>query len=191
LSQLRFPNVHVSGTEGPVRRSHGGQEARKLGVELYFDDLEVGRQWTSDGCTVSTSDIRNFADLSGDHNPIHTDPEFARSTPFRGCIAHGHLGLSIASGLMVGAPPTRALAFLEIRGWYFRAPVYPGDVLRVQSRVLAKEGRSRGRRGVVTWEVRVMNQAGRVVQEGVTLTLVEGRGEAVTSAPSAMAASGR
>lgn len=141
----------------------------------YFEQVEVGQQWVSPERIVSQADVLTFADLTGDRNPIHTDPEFALTTPFRRCIAHGLLGLSLASGLSVQAPPMRTLAFLGILEWHFRAPIFPGDVLRVRSRVLEKEGRSRGRRGVITWEIHVLNQDGRVVQEGVTRTLVESR----------------
>ena len=142
---------------------------------FYFDEVELDQQWLSAERVVSEADILTFADLTGDNNPVHTDSEFARTTPFRRCIAHGLLGLSLASGLNVQAPYMRTLAFLGMREWHFRAPVFPGDVLRVRSRVLEKEGQSRNRRGIITWEIQVLNQDGRVVQEGVTRTLVEGR----------------
>ena len=81
----------------------------------------------------------------------------------------------MGSGLGVPAPPMRTLAVMEIREWHFREPVFIGDTIRVRSTVLAKEVRGRGRRGVVTWGRQVVNQEGKAVQEGVTLTLVEGR----------------
>ena len=55
---------------------------------LFFDDLELGREWESLGRTITQSDIVNFAGVSGDFNPIHMDHEFAASTPFRQPIAH-------------------------------------------------------------------------------------------------------
>ena len=142
---------------------------------LYFDDVEVGQQWESPGRTITEADIVNFAGLSGDFNPIHIDHEFARATPFRRPIAHGLLTLAIASGLGVHNPPMRTIAFMSIREWHFREPVYIGDTICVHTRILEKEERSRGRRGVITWERKIVNQEGKVVQEGVTLTMVEGR----------------
>jgi len=149
---------------------------------LYLDDVEVGQEWESPGRTITETDIVNFAGLSGDFNPIHIDHEFARSTPFRRPIAHGLLVLSMCSGLGLYSPPMRTLAFLSIREWYLRGPVYIGDTLRIQSKVLNKEVRGRGRRGEVTWQRRIVNQERKVVQEGVTITLVEGRGPAKTDA---------
>lgn len=142
---------------------------------LYFDDLEIGQEWESAGRTITQADIVFFAGLSGDFNPIHVDHEFAASTPFGQVIAHGMLVLSITSGLTVQTPPMRTLAFLAVREWHFKEPVFIGDTIKVRSKVLDKELRGRGRRGVVTWRRQVLNQKGGVVQEGITQTLVEGR----------------
>jgi acyl dehydratase len=145
---------------------------------LYFDDVAVGQEWESQGRTVTEADIVNFAGLSGDFNPIHVDHEFAKTTAFRQPIAHGLLVWAISSGLGVHCPPMRTLAFLSIRDWQFRGPIFRGDTVRLRSKVIEKEVRARGRRGVITWERQIVNQEGKVVQEGVTLTLVEGRGTA-------------
>lgn len=142
---------------------------------LFFDDVAVGQHWVSLGRTVTEADIVNFAGLSGDFNPIHIDHEFARTTPYRRPIAHGLLVFAIGSGLGVNAPPMRTIAVLSIGDWHFRGPVFTGDTVRVRSEVVAREPRSRGRRGVLTWQRQVINQENKVVQEGVTLTLVEGR----------------
>jgi 3-hydroxybutyryl-CoA dehydratase len=142
---------------------------------LYFDDVTVGQEWESLCRTITEADIVNFAGLSGDFNPIHMDHEFAKTTPFRRPIAHGLLIWSISSGLGLNCPPMRTLALLSIKEFLFLGPVFVGDTVRVRSKVLEKEVRSRGRRGVITWERRILNQQDKVVQEGITLTLVEGR----------------
>jgi acyl dehydratase len=149
---------------------------------LYFDDVEIGQEWESLGRTITETDIVNFAGLSGDFNPIHIDHQFAASTPFRRPIAHGLLVFSIASGLGLFSPPMRTLAFLEIQQWHFRGPVFAGDTLRVIGKVINKEARGRGRRGVITWQRQIINQERKVVQEGITLTLVEGRAAARSDA---------
>jgi acyl dehydratase len=70
----------------------------------------------------------------------------------------------------------RTLAVLSVREWQFKEPIFVGDTIRVRSSVLEKEPRARGRRGVITWRRQIVNQDGKVVQEGTTVTLVEGRG---------------
>jgi acyl dehydratase len=144
-------------------------------VHLYFDDVQVGQEWESLGRTVTEADIVNFAGLSGDFNPIHMDHVFARTTLFRRPIAHGILVLAIGSGLAITSPPMRTLAFLSMKEWNFREPVFVGDTVRMRTKVVEKEERARGRRGVITWHRHIVNQDGKVVQDGITVTLVEGR----------------
>ncbi len=144
-------------------------------LHLFFDDVEVGQEWVSHGRTVTEADIVNFAGVSGDFNPIHIDLEYSKATPFRRPVAHGLLIWAISSGLGAYAPPMRTLAFLGIRDWHFKGPVYIGDTIRLLSKVMTKEERGRGRRGVITWERKIVNQDDKIVHEGVTITLVEGR----------------
>lgn len=142
---------------------------------LYFDDVEVGQEWESLGRTVTEADIVNFAGLSGDFNPIHIDHEFARTTLFQRPLAHGLLVFAMGSGLGLYSPPMRTLALLGVREWHFRGPVYIGDTIKVRTKIVEKEVRSRGKRGAVTWQKQIFNQEGKIVQEGLTVTIVEGR----------------
>lgn len=145
-------------------------------AHLYFDDVHVGQEWESLGRTVTESDIVNFAGLSGDFNPIHMDHEFCKQTVFRKPIAHGLLILAMGSGLGMMFPPMRTLAFMAIKEWNFLEPVYIGDTIRIRAKVLEIEPRSRGRRGVITWQRTIVNQHSKPVEQGISMTLVEGRG---------------
>ena len=142
---------------------------------LAFDELSVGDEWESPRRTITEADVVNFAGLSGDFNALHTDHEEARRGPFRKPVAHGLLGLAVASGLASHAPKVDTLAFLAILEWKFLQPIAFGDTIRVITRVAATEPRARGRRGVVTWQRRVVNQDGATLQEGTTQTLVRSR----------------
>jgi acyl dehydratase len=119
--------------------------------------------------------VVNFAGVSGDFNPIHMDHEFAKTTPFRRPIAHGLLVFAMGSGLGVNCPPMRTIAFLQVREWNFREPLFIGDTIKLKSRVMEKNPRGRGRRGEIVWYRGVFNQEGKAVQEGVLVTLVEAR----------------
>jgi 3-hydroxybutyryl-CoA dehydratase len=163
-------------------RGSGGREVvlRREDSTLGFDELSVGDEWESPRRTVTEADVVNFAGVSGDFNPIHMDHETAATGPFRRPIAHGLLGLAIASGLGTSSPRVDTLAFLAITEWKFLQPIFFGDTLRVLTRVDALEPKSRGRRGIVTWRRRIVNQHGATVQEGTVQTLVRSRN---TSAP--------
>jgi len=89
----------------------------------YWEELEVGERFITRGRTVTEADIINFAGLSGDWNQLHTDAEFARGTVFGERIAHGMLGLVIASGLMQSLElyNDTLIAFLGLT-WRFTAP---------------------------------------------------------------------
>lgn len=142
---------------------------------LAFDDLAVGDEWESPGRTITEADVVAFAGLSGDFNPLHVDREAARRGPFGKPVAHGLLGLSIASGLASHAPRVETMAFLAILEWKFLHPITFGDTIRVVTRVVALEPKARGRRGIVTWHRRLVDRQGRTLQEGTTRTIVRGR----------------
>ena len=149
--------------------------SRREIATLSFDDLAVGDEWESPRRTITETDVVNFAGVSGDFNPIHIDHEQARQSPFRKPIAHGLLGLAVASGLSSHAPNVDTLAFLAILEWKFLKPIVFGDTVRVITRVQAVEARARGRRGIVTWHKRIVNQNDATLQEGLTQTLVRNR----------------
>ena len=142
-------------------------------ISLYFDELELNAEYQSRARTITESDIVTFAGFSGDFNPIHIDHEYAKSTPYRRPIAHGVGVFSIASGLGIHAPSTRTVALLRVADWAFTAPVFVGDTIHLLSRVHAKSLKGRGRRGEVTWFRQIINQDGKVVQEGYMVTLIE------------------
>jgi 3-hydroxybutyryl-CoA dehydratase len=103
--------------------------------------------------------LNAYAEASGDHNPIHIDEAFARTTPMGGTIAHGMLVLSFISEMMTGAFGQRWVAGgqLEVR---FRAPSRPGDTVTAQARAIeSKDGRAR-------WTVECVKQDGEVLIAG-------------------------
>lgn len=142
---------------------------------LYFEDLTVGRSFDSASRAVSDAMIRAFAELSGDRHPLHLDDDFARKTPFGERIAHGLLGLSVASGLLDDLAFIRmslvAFAGLE---WKFRGPVRIGDSVRFHLRVARARGAGRSQ-GLVVFESRLVNQREETVQEGTWSLIVRKR----------------
>ena len=141
---------------------------------LYFEEYEVGQSITSQGRTVTEADVVAFAALSGDWNPMHTDAEFASAHPFGQRVAHGLLGLSIASGLAVrlGFLEETALAVREIGEWKFSLPIYFGDTIRVQATVIETKPMPRLGGGLVSLKVQILNQDDKVVQRGTWGVLV-------------------
>jgi 3-hydroxybutyryl-CoA dehydratase len=78
--------------------------------------------------TVTDELVRSFADISGDHNPIHLDEEFAAKTRFGRRIAHGMLSGAFISALLGDQFPERRIVYLS-QTMRFVAPVYIGDTI--------------------------------------------------------------
>ena len=135
---------------------------------LHLEDFFVGQSWVTPARTITDADLVNFAGLSGDFNPLHTDEEFARQTQFGGRIFHGPGVFSVAIGLesRLGIKEGTAIAFLGM-SWNLRRPVRIGDTIRVEQRVAAvRPSASKPDRGVVTFDVLVKNQRDEVCHDG-------------------------
>jgi 3-hydroxybutyryl-CoA dehydratase len=145
---------------------------------LYFEEFEVGQSIISAGRTVTEADVVAFAGLSGDWTAVHTDAEYARQAPFGQRVAHGLLGLSIASGLAarLGFMEGTVLAFRELGEWKFSLPIYLGDTVRLRATVAELKAMGRLGGGLVTFKVELLNQNDGVVQRGTWSVLVKSRG---------------
>ena len=143
---------------------------------LYFEDFRVGQRLLTPARTVTEADIVAFAGLSGDYNPLHTNEEFARQTMFGGRIAHGLLGLSIASGLAsrLGFMEGTVLAFLGLE-WKFRHPIKAGDTVRVEATISGTKEMPRMNGGIVDVDVELLNQENAVTQKGSWRLLMRSR----------------
>jgi len=149
-------------------------EARARG--MYFEEFVLGQEILSPARTVTETDVVQFAGLSGDYNVLHTDAEFAKSTPYGQRIAHGLLGLSLASGLAAraGFIEGTAQAFMGLN-WKFRAPIFLGDTIRLLTKVSRLRPMPSMGGGVVVFELTVLNQRDETAQEGEWTLLVKSR----------------
>ena len=147
-------------------------------VGLYFEDIEPGVQLVTRGRTITESDIVQFAGLTGDYNPMHTDAEYMKSSAFGQRIAHGMLTLSYAVGqaYQLGFMERTVLAFrgLEMK---FSLPVFIGDTIHVELTVGEKKEARRMGGGWVTFEVKIVNQDGKTVQSGTWTVILASKPE--------------
>lgn len=139
----------------------------------YFEEFEVGDTVVSAGRTITEADVVNFAGVAGDFTQIHVNAEFARQGAFGQRVAHGLLGLAVASGLLaqLGFIEGTVLAFRELV-WKFSLPIFIGDTIHATAAVTKCKAMLRLGGGAVTFDVRIINQAGKVVQRGSWLVLV-------------------
>ena len=132
----------------------------------YYEDLNEGDNWVSPRRTITEADVVMFAAMTGDHNPIHTDEEFAKTTIYKGRLLHGPAGFAIATGLesRLGIKEGTAIAFLGMT-WEMRGPIRIGDTIFVKENVTSKRLTSKGQ-GIVNFNVQLCNQRDEVFQQG-------------------------
>ena len=135
---------------------------------LYFEEFTVGQKMVTEKRTITENDIMTFAALSGDDNRIHTDPEFSKTTQFGRQIAHGMLGLSIASGLawQTGILDGTVISFRDVFDWKFVKPVFIGDSIYVDLETKEAKALPRIGGGSVTISLEVKNQNDEVCHRG-------------------------
>lgn len=141
---------------------------------LAFEELGLGQKWTSPHRVIVASDLTDFSELTGDHDPLHVDSDFASNGPFGRPIVHGLLGLSILAGLSSNSPKVQTAALVDIRGWSFSRPIYVGDSVYAVTEVIDLKDRGR-RHGEVHWYRQLFNQNDEKVQDGILVTLVSRR----------------
>lgn len=129
------------------------QQARAL------PDYSAGDELPAISKVLTQEKINRYAEVSGDYNPLHIDPDFAATTQFGGTIAHGMLVLAYLSEMMTAAFGDRWLSSgrLKVR---FRGAARPGDTVTAAGRVIGiGDGRT-------SCELECRNQAGEVLISG-------------------------
>lgn len=129
-------------------------------MRLGWEDFPVGRTVETSGVTVTEAHLVQFAGLTGDYYPVHTDAEWAAQSPFGRRIAHGPLTFSLAVGLMYQSQAygDAIIAWLGADRMRAKAPVFIGDTLHVIAAVTGSRASSDPSRGVVDLEYTVCNQ---------------------------------
>lgn len=102
---------------------------------IYIDEIEVGMSRFAEKI-ITDRDIELFAEVSQDHNPVHLDDDYAKTTMFGGRIAHGMLTAGLISGVIAEQLPGYGTIYLG-QTLKFLAPVRPGATVRTQVTVTA------------------------------------------------------
>jgi 3-hydroxybutyryl-CoA dehydratase len=120
-----------------------------------WEDISVGEELPPVQKKITQEIINRYAVASEDPNPLHTDPEFASKTPFKGTIAHGTMCLAYVSQMMMQWFPHRWLTGGKM-DVSFIGPARPGDVLWVKGKV--KEKLEENKKKEVVFDISCENQ---------------------------------
>ena len=122
--------------------------------------------------TFTETDVRSFASLVGDNNPIHLDQAYASQTRFGRCIVHGMLTAGLISAVFSEKLPGPGTIYLS-QTLRFKAPVYLNDTITARVEVVD----IRLDKPIVTFRTICENQQGTTVLEGESVMLVPALGE--------------
>lgn len=140
---------------------------------LYFEEFEIGATMRTRGRTITEADLVQFAGLTGDYNPMHTDAEYSKDSFMGQRVAHGMLTISYAVGqaYQLGILERTVLGFrgLDMK---FSAPVYIGDTIHAELKVAETKPAKRLGGGIVTLEMRILKQDGAIAQKGNLVLLM-------------------
>lgn len=155
-----------------------GKDPGKHPFKKYFEELVIGDQIITEERIITSEDIDQFADLSGDHFYAHIKNTDFTGTMFERQVAHGYLIMSIAAGLFVDSyeknPVLLNYGIDELR---FTKPVYPGTGIRI--RFTCKEKIAQQKKdendidkGIVKWLVEMIDDTGEITGVATILTMV-------------------
>ena len=144
---------------------------------VTFDEIAIGDTATYTRL-ITNQEVEAFAAISGDHNPLHLDPDYAATTPFGECIAHGMLTGALISAAIAMQLPGPGSVYLN-QSLQFRAPVLLGDTLTVTLEVTEKHTK----RPWITLSCTVGNQDGKAVAKGEAQVAAPTEKETVTVVP--------
>lgn len=127
-----------------------------------YDELQVGDSATFTR-TLTQQDIWLYACLSGDYNPVHLDEEYAKTTVFKGTVAHGMFCASLLSAAVANQLPGPGSIFLS-QEFKLRNPARVGDVLSGEIKLIEKKRL----KNIVLVECVIKNQEGKTLFSGIS-----------------------
>jgi len=122
--------------------------------------LSIGQKATR-SITLTNDHVKKFAEISGDHNPLHFDESFASGTKFKRLVVHGGLTTGLLHALVAMDMPGPGTVFLS-QNWKFTSPVFINDTITAEAEVISVHES----KPVTQLKIKVTRQGGETVLEG-------------------------
>lgn len=122
--------------------------------------ISIGQKATR-SITLTADHVKTFAELSGDHNPLHFDESFVAKTKFKRLVVQGGLTTGLLHALVAMDMPGPGTVFLS-QDWKFTAPVFIGDTITAEAEVISKHDT----KPVTQLKIKVRRHDGETVLEG-------------------------
>lgn len=131
-----------------------------------YEEITLGRE-ASLTTTVTEEMVRTFADLSGDHNPVHLDESYAQTSFFKKRVVHGALLVGFISAVLGSQLPGPGAIYLS-QTLEFKRPVYLGETVTAEVKAVEKLDRQKK----IKFQTTMFNQSRQPVLEGWAWVLV-------------------
>jgi len=125
-----------------------------------MENLSVGQKATR-SITLTAEHVKAYAEMTGDHNPLHFDEDFASKTKFKNLVVQGGLTTGLLHALVAMDMPGPGTVFLS-QDWKFTAPVFIGDTITAEAEILSIHAS----KPVTQLKVAIARQDGETVLEG-------------------------
>ena len=125
-----------------------------------MENLSIGQKATR-SITLTAEHVKAYAEMTGDHNPLHFDEDFASKTKFKRLVVQGGLTTGLLHALVAMDMPGAGTVFLS-QDWKFTAPVFIGDTITAEAEVLSVHAT----KPVTQLKVVIKRQDGETVLEG-------------------------
>lgn len=150
---------------------------KTMGIGLHWDELEVGQQFRTLNRTITEADIVNFIGVTGMVETLFTDLTFGDKGGglMGGRVVPAACTYTMIEGLLCqSVMQETGLALLEVEKKVL-APVFAGDTVHAEVEVTAIRPTSKGNRGIVTTDNRIVNQKGETVIQYRAVRMMAGR----------------
>jgi 3-hydroxybutyryl-CoA dehydratase len=132
---------------------------------MRYEDIKIGDA-AEYSKTITAKEVYGFAEISGDCNPVHINPEYAEKSMFKKQIAHGILSGSLISTVLGTKLPGENTIYMK-QDFQFKAPVFFGDTLTAKAEVTEKKDDKH----IIKLRTYVMNQDGKIVVDGEAVVM--------------------
>ena len=123
-------------------------------------NLSIGQK-ARRSITLTEEHVKTYAEMTGDHNPLHFDEGFAAKTKFKKLVVQGGLTTGLLHALVAMDMPGPGTVFLS-QNWKFTAPVFIGDTITAEAEILSIHAS----KPVTQLKVAITRQTGETVLEG-------------------------
>lgn len=130
-------------------------------------NITVGQTYTFSK-RISDEDVQEFAQVTGDHNPLHLDEDYAAKSIFKKRIAHGMISAGVISGGIGMYLPGEGTTYLG-QDLQFKNPVFIGDTITITLRVL--ELIEKTKFIIAKLQTTCVNEEGKVVTDGIATVI--------------------